>query len=391
MKYEFGKYPKPLFERDWNNDPFIMDNLLIAQATEKENGQSVTCFELCVNTFGQNIASQEVLKAFPDKVKMLEDIFNNQEPVSKAFRCGALIHGSPAIILSYSVDKENLTHPDGSERNVLSVRTRMMAEQLNEALMGHSVNICATISSDFRDEDNYADEIHAIIPADREQAARTAFEKEFDAVFERLALSKDVSWVKRQYDAFVNELTENTNKNWRPNLALKDGCSVTDVAIEACGFLGQKLGGRQFMFDKAGFSHDMEKAQKLAGTVDVTKNRELLESCLWNGAIRAEHEGTKKLTLYTKSPLDSLYSPSTDCLQITKNELRSILNEMGYDKDLSIPSFMGSYSYETATEIKSIYEDRHRKPLNQLLSDAKQRSGFNQDALKQEKGQEHNL
>ncbi len=388
MKPELGKYPKPLFERTWHDEPYIWENLLINRQSDLEKGKTPSCLTTCFNVYGQAVASEKVKKTYPAEIKLLEDIFNTEKAVSNAFRSGDIINGKAAIVLTYDIPNKHMVEAGISDPYILHAQIRMMAEQLNEALLSHGVNIC----SSFLSSSSVAGEIHAIIPADRDREKRVAFEKEFDALIDRLALSKDISWVKKQYDAFVNELNENINPDWRPNLALKNGCTVSDIAIEACSFLGQKIGGRHFMFDKARFSHDMEKAQKLAENVDVTKNQGFLDSCLYNGAIRAEYIGAKKITLHTKSPLDSLYSPSIDSFQVSKNELRSIMNEMGYDKDLSVIAFLNSYSYEAAEEIKSVFEDRHKKPLSERLNEAeKKRSITEPKTPVQKKEQDYDL
>ena len=393
MRYKFGEYPKPLFERTFHNDPFFLEDLRIYREIEHAEGKSLTCQEVCINQYGQNIAFPELKAAYPTEVKLLEDIFNTEKPISNAMRTGEIINGNAAIVLTYDVNKNHLTDSGITDPNIYHAQTRMMAAQLDEALLGHCVNICAT----FQSGSAGLDEFCAVVSADRIPSDKRAdFEKEFDAVLDHLALSKDIVWVKRQYDTFVRELDEKSNNVPSLSLALKAGCSVSDIAIEACGFLGQKIGGRQFMFDKARFSHNMEQAQKLAESLDVSKDSGqfsgLLYSCLHNGASRAQYNGQKKVTLYTKNPLDSLYSPSIDSFQISKNELRSILSEMGYDNDFPVCAFLSSYSCETAAEVKTVYEDRNRKPLDKLLNDAKHKQSSSEHKTSVQKNeQEYDL
>lgn len=386
--YEFSRKAKPLFERNWHDEPYLMENLLVAQAQSREAGEQNIHFELCVNYFGQNVAKQYVQKAFPEEIKLLEDIYK-EEPVSKANRWGAITCGSPAIIFSYSLGGEDLKQDDILDRNLLHARSRMMAEQLNEALLGNSVNICATFNSDLTDENNPADEIHAIVRADRAPEVRAAFEKEFEALLERLALTLNAEWVKKQYDTLITAINENKDSDQYVKRAIKAGIPVEDIVIEACGFLGQHIGGRQSMFDEARLSHDMDRAQRLAAKCDLSKNQELLYKCMANGSLRARSHGAMEVTLYTK-PLEERRTSSSDSFKLTKNELCSILHEMGYEKDVTVSSFLDSYSYEAAREIKVLYEERQKKPLDKLLNDAEQkRTGSEHKGTVQE--QEHDL
>lgn len=348
------------------------DDLLTAAAWDKELGLAVSRFELCVNAYGQNVASSEAMQAYPEQIKFLEDVFANEKPVSKAQHSGAVINGIPAIVLSYSFTEESLKYPDGADRILLHAQTRMMAEQLKEALLAYNANISASFCSPVYGSEEVVDEIHAVFPAEAEPERRRNFERAFDTVLNNLPLSRDYTWVKNQYDFLRSKLGLPGEENFRPNLVIREGCPADDVLIEACGSLGHHLGFRQFAFDKAHSAHNDALFEKLAAECDVTRDNDLLFKCLYNGGITADCNGKLKVTLFTKS-FEKRHKSISDGFYISKKDLRSIMNKIGYEKDFSMSAFMNSYSYETAKEIKALYDELRKKPLSQILGEAERK------------------
>ena len=348
------------------------EELLFRSAEASTEGRR-PLIEWCVNSFGQNIASEIVNKEHAGEIKKLEHIFNEEKPSVQADHAGALIHGKPAIVISRVFGDETLRRHGLDDRNILHAQVKMMASQLSEALSSYNTNISAAIDTVYTGTDQVSSEIVAILDADTAQAYRVSFERSLDHLLNHMPLSLDISWVKEQYETALQYIRTGLKAITRDHQFIEE--NAERIAIETCGFLGKRLGQLQYDWDNAIGNHDEPALTMLADKCNLAKNTDDLEDLTDAARITVKLDEQQYVRLYTK-PFEQHVLSNDGFFVISKGELKKVLQEHGYDKDFPLHTFVSSYSFDLAKEFKQALDQKNeRKPaLKSQIQDAEKRN-----------------
>jgi len=323
-------------------------------------------FSLVVNHYGQIVADQTTREENPAAIAAFSRYFNST-PVTATEKAGYLIHREPVIVLSKPLELHHSLRHNEKNKDAFHAQTRMIASQLSTILNPYNAKISYGINTG---EDGHGDELIAIVPACAEKSRLDAFETTFGTSIDRLPLSQDFTWVKSNYekalsesDRYIRDFTKRFRyanlSPWLPEMR-------EQVAIAACGQLGEYLGTYQRDWEQARQNHDTKRLESMHSRSNFLTNEELFDRCMKDATYAVYDNLTKFITLHMDN--------SNSEFSIRKGELMSLLPGLGFEKNYPLHAFLESYSPELAQDIKELSQEGRKNSLTAKIQDAANRS-----------------
>lgn len=336
--------------------PYEYEELLVHNVEARTTG-SHKPIEWCYNTFGQYYGGTALSDKYPEELAVLGRVMQEKR-ISRLDRSGSIINGKPVVELAFQIGRFWQ-----SGHACANAQTKMAAAQLERILYGYNASF--QVYSPGYDEGNL---LLAQIPATAPQTTREHFEADLEKLLDRgLPLTSNIARVEEQYNVALEAVRRGMPEicRLRPSLAGFE----EEIAEEACAVLGSRIGDLYGDFIHAQKNRDAERYTHFSDFCDFRKNTELLGTAIDMAADRVGFRNHQWVRIATSEP-----GKGQETFILHRGELRTILNEMGYDKTLPISQFLSGCSYEAAKEIKEIYDARQKPSLDAQMGEAKNRS-----------------
>lgn len=339
-------YESLLIESAQQKDKYFYENTFIAL----QNGQrahfgtesSNPVFFYCSNDYGR--LENNVLETHPKLWSLFRDILG-QPPFTDATYRAAIVFGKPALVMSYNLEDLSIPGFYDAKPEIKNAAAVMLAGQLDNTFFGSHVKIsCSTGAAAYE-----RNKIIALIPADADTNLRCNFETSFARAIRQMPFTRDINWVKRQYDAICNALTEEFPQ--RPYLHPWTIDNLDKVALVCCQCLGEYLGKYQFEWDQATLTHNQPLLDQLEAKFDITKNKETLQRIINDGIWNADTKLASRVKLYIEP--DTMKG-KTDPFIVPIGQLYQALQKLGYEKDYPASKYLSNYSSASAKEVKAL-------------------------------------
>lgn len=351
---------------------------LLCHSAQNQYAGLRPAIEWCINSFGQTIANEYTKKHYPIALEHLEKRFSLDPPASLRGYVGTLISGKPALMLSHIHSIDPLDTMNYSDRNIYHAQTEMMTSQLSEALSIYNNNISCIRGSVADSPDHVSNEIVAILPSETGRELRESFTRSFDYLLENMPFSLDPAWVKQQYDTALEYIQNDYKASHAHPVLVEEHAS--EIAIKACSFLGRRLGRLTDDWFRAQAAHDNNSLHELSSFCDFTKDRMTLEDFVDDAYHAVMIDLQTPIRMYSKPP--SQHAAFDDsCFLLRKGELLSLMREFQIDQ--TVPSFLASYSYDLATDMRQALAEKQvsarKNGLSAKIQDAEQKKSIQKE------------
>lgn len=337
-------------------------------------------FRVCVNVYGQ--MDDGLLSQFPGVKDMFEKHFETPSPTS-TYRYGAMISGKPALILNHELELpfQQAGMEDPAFKHAV---TAMMAGQLNALFSETNAHITYGRGTG----DGGKDEIMAILPADASPELVRQFDQEFKQALQSVPLSRDLNWVKGQYQALFSQM-QNALEN-SDNIAPWTRANPAEAMCKAFETMGKQMGRRQQEWSSSVSNEDL--ISRLSNQFDIRRasrdrSYEMLSSSLVSSGIRAaDRDFAQSIHLYTSD-----IPGKADSFTVTKGQLSQALKDMGYLQDNAAFFFMLGYPSEAAREVKNLVSEMPKLSLAEKIQAAERRKANENSPKTAQRDQNHGI
>lgn len=361
-------YPEELREAASHIKPLSADpvttydyeELLIRDAEAKATGGQ-SPVHWCFNVFGQYYGDTALSNKYPEELAQLREVMKEPRKTSSLDRTGSIIHGKP--VLEFAVDVGYKWKCSYTRDYIPGAQAKMAAAQLSKIMEGYN----ASFQTD-KPNTEFGTLLLVQIPATAPKTIREHFEMDLAKLIEDgIPFTTDISRVRTQYETALETVNRQMPELCRLRPSLKG--FEEDIALEACAVLGAYTGDLHSALLHAQQNNDVERFAALSMRCDFRYNETLLEQAIDTAADRVGFRNHQWIRLATDEP-----GKENASFILHYGELRTILNEMGYDKDYPISWFLSGCSYEAAKEVKELYDTRQKPSLDAQMGEAKNRS-----------------